>query len=270
MYLLQFDADLKGFEWRRVQIGCTGPRAFHSAEYLPKLDSVAIVGGICCDEGGATIRHKLGVLLVNTTTWAWKQYELSSDIHLSSTKLLKVAENKLLYLGGYTSKNPSITPGENEKSCFWGTMTFVKETAKSPLKASLEGKASEQLGAFACGNAIIVGKEILISCGTEPLWGVLTATLPLAQACDLPACCIDSRSSDLSDRWIKYVQQNFDKLHSMSFYFSKNCCSDATGSARGGCILFVLDLMKVTQYMANTFVNGRIAGTMSKRSRKPL
>ena len=39
-----------------------------------------------------------------------------------------------------------------------------------------------KLGAFACGNAIIVGKEILISCGTEPLWGVLTATLAQALA----------------------------------------------------------------------------------------
>ena len=48
------------------------------------------------------------------------------------------------------------------------------------LNVSLEGKATK-FSPFAAGNAIKVGKEVLISCGTEPIWGVLTSSLPLAQ-----------------------------------------------------------------------------------------
>ena len=99
MYMLEFDKDLKVFEWTKVQIGCTGARAFHSSCFLPHLNSVALVGGISCNGQGVTQRHKLGVVLINVSSWAWAQYVVSDDICLSSTKILLVGENKLAYFG---------------------------------------------------------------------------------------------------------------------------------------------------------------------------
>ena len=187
-----------------VQQCTTGPRAFHSAAYLPKLDSVALIGGISCNEHGPSIRHNLAVVLVNTTTWAWSRYDLSNDIFLSSTTILPIKDNQLLYFGGYTSKTTSILPGENEKSSFWGTITFTKISRSSNVKISWEGKATKFDG-FACGTAVKVGEEILLSCGTEPMWGFLTSNLPQAQACDLPSCSINRSGAPEGslDKWIR-------------------------------------------------------------------
>ena len=99
MYLLEFDKDLTVFEWTKVQIASTGARAFHSSSFLPKLDSVALVSGIICNEQGRTERHKLGVVLVNVSMWSWTHYVVSDDIFLSSTKTLLVGDNKLAYFG---------------------------------------------------------------------------------------------------------------------------------------------------------------------------
>merc|ERR1712212_596328 len=59
--------------------------------------------------------------------------------------------------------------------------------------------------AFACGNAVRVGEEILISCGTEPMWGILTSNLPQVQPCDLPSCSINlsQAPAGLLDKWIR-------------------------------------------------------------------
>ena len=97
--MLEFSKDLKHFQWTKVNIACTGPRAFHSSAFIPKLNSVAIVGGIQCSENGTTVRHQLGVLLVNINTWAWGNYKLSDSICLSSTKILHIGGNMLAYFG---------------------------------------------------------------------------------------------------------------------------------------------------------------------------
>ena len=191
-------------ELYQVPIGCTGPRAFHSAAYLAKMESVALIGGIACNEQGASTRHKLAVVLVNISTWAWSQYVLSDEIFLSSTTVLTLKDNQILYFGGYTNKATSTKPGENEKSSFWGKVTFTKASRSSPVEISWRGKAT-QFDAFACGNAVKVGEEILISCGTEPMWGILTSNLPQAQPCDLPSCSINlsQAPAGLLDKWIR-------------------------------------------------------------------
>ena len=194
---------MKGFQWRKIDIACTGPRAHHSAAYLPKKGQLAILGGIRCDEQGVNTRNNLSVILVNVSTWSWDEIVVSDNIFLSSTKLLTVHDNKLLYFGGYTSQIPSLKPDENAKSSFWGTITIV-EGPSNTVKVSFEGKATK-FCPFAAGNAIRVGKEVLISCGTEPMWGVLTSNLPLAQKCDLPTCTINctEASTCSSDNWIR-------------------------------------------------------------------
>ena len=99
MWILEFDKDLKVFEWTKVRIGDTGARAFHSSAFLQKMNSVVLVGGICSNEEGITVRHKMGVVIVNTSTWAWAEYVASDSICLSSTKILPVGDNKLAYFG---------------------------------------------------------------------------------------------------------------------------------------------------------------------------
>ena len=99
MYMLQFTKDLSFFQWSKVDIACTGPRAFHSSAYMPESNSVALVGGIQCTYEGKTVRHKLGVMLVNTTTWAWRSFIVSDDICMSSTKILHIGGNMLVYFG---------------------------------------------------------------------------------------------------------------------------------------------------------------------------
>lgn len=203
MYLLKFDQEMVGFEWRKIDIACTGPRAHHSAAYLQRKGQLAILGGIHCDEQGLTTRHNLSVILVNVSTWSWDQIVVSDNIFLSSTKLLTVHDSKLLYIGGYTSKIPSINPDDNAKTSFWGTLSIV-EGSPNTVNVSLDAKETK-FNPFAAGNAIKVGKEILISCGTEPMWGVLTANLPLAQTCDLPTCTINSSAEPVisKDNWIR-------------------------------------------------------------------
>ena len=47
MYMLEFSKDLKHFQWTKVNIACTGPRAFHSSasttekEYFEKIYTYA-------------------------------------------------------------------------------------------------------------------------------------------------------------------------------------------------------------------------------------
>ena len=99
MYMLHFTKNLSSFQWSKVDTVCTGPRAFHSSAYIPDLNSVALVGGIQCTEDGKTLRHKMGVILVNTSTWAWSSYLVSDDICLSSTKILHIGGTMLAYFG---------------------------------------------------------------------------------------------------------------------------------------------------------------------------
>ena len=106
--------------------------------------------------------------------------------------------------GGYTSERTSIKPDENSKSQYWGTVTFTQKSKNSPLEISWSGKSS-QLPAFACANAVKVGNEVLISCGTQPMWAVLTANSPPAQSCDIAQCLLrrGSQDGDVSDTWIR-------------------------------------------------------------------
>ena len=197
MYLLEFDKNLSNFEWTKLPISCP-PRAYHSAAFIPKLGAVALIGGIICDKDGRCSRQNLNVILINIRDWSWTEHKLSDDIFLSSTKVVLVQATTLLYFGGYTSKNTSPKQEENEESHFWGTVTFHQRDCHSPLKISWQGKANK-VGPFACGDAVKVGNEILVACGTKRKWAVCTEITPQAQPCDLPQCTAPADEN----KWIR-------------------------------------------------------------------
>ena len=169
------------------------------------MKSLAIVGGICSEESGETRRLQLSVVLIDLTSWGWSELDFNNpDIHLSSTKLLVIGDKKLLYFGGYTNRGTSTKQQENKKTSFWGIVTFVQEPQKM-FSAQWQGKPC-QLKPFACADAIQVGEEVLISCGTEATWGVLTSKLPPPTPCELPTCTIRQQCRDrskLADSWIR-------------------------------------------------------------------
>ena len=207
MYTLDFDSSLTTFQWNKVPIGCTGPRAHHSCTFLPNLNSIAIVGGITCAEDGTCVRQKLAVVLVDISTWVWTEFKISDDLCLSSTKMVLAGRNTLAYFGGYTSRFPSMKQEENRKTAFWGTVSFHEEPNTSQMKVQWQGK-STRLGSFACADAIRVGNDILLSCGTDQKWGVCTSIKPTLQPCDIPQCTANTRSiqepTDGFKNWIRW------------------------------------------------------------------
>lgn len=186
MYLVDFDNSLTNFTWSKVPIGCTGPRAYHSCTFVPNLDSIAIVGGITSHKDGTCVRQKLAVTLVNTSNWTWNEIIVSNDIYLSSTKMLLAGSNTLVYFGGYTSQLPSRKQEENSKTSYWGTVKLHKQSSQQ-LQVEWRGKGSE-LGSYACAQAVKVGNDILLSCGTEQKWAVCTSVKPTLELCDIPQC----------------------------------------------------------------------------------
>ena len=84
IYILAQHHHKSSYRSCKVPIGCTGWR--HSWTFLPNLNSMAIVGGITCDEDGTCVRQKLAVVLVNISTWFWTEFKISDDLFLSSTK----------------------------------------------------------------------------------------------------------------------------------------------------------------------------------------
>ena len=98
----------------------------------------------------------------------------------------------------------SVKPDDNSKSQYWGTVTFTQASKNSPLEISWSGK-STQLPAFASANAVQVENQVLISCGTHPMWALLTDKAPQAQTCDIPQCFYRRalQEGDDFDRWIQ-------------------------------------------------------------------
>ena len=198
---MEFDKNLTNFEWTKLPASIRIPaRAYHSAAYIPKLGIVAIVGGITCDKDGQCIRQNLNVLLIDTSNWSWIEHIISYDIFLSSTKVLLVEPTTLVYFGGYTSRDTSRKQEENQKSNYWGTITFHRRDCHSPLKVKWKGK-SNKIGPFASADAIKIGQEILVGCGTQRQWGICTGITPRAKPCDLPQCAALAHA----DRWIRYI-----------------------------------------------------------------
>ena len=202
LYLLEFDKILSNFRWSKIETVHGFPaRAYHSAEFLPKLGAVAIVGGITCDKDGQCVRNNINVILIHISNWSWTVYDLSNqqEVFLSSSKVLLVQPTTLAYFGGYTNKETSVRQEENRKTNYWGTITFHQRTCDSLLHVNLRGKPNK-LGAFACGDAIMVGGEVLVACGTQRQWGICTDLAPQAQPCDLPGCTSPANA----DKWIRY------------------------------------------------------------------
>ena len=205
MYLLDFDNSLTTFKWSKVPIACTGPRAYHSCTFLPHLNSVAIIGGVTSSADGTCERQKLAVTLVNISNWSWQKIKISDDIHLSSTTMLLAGSSTLVYFGGYTSPVPSRKQEQNNKTSYWGTVSFQRDTPSSPLKVKWLGK-STKLGSFACAQAVQLGNDILLSCGNEQKWGVCTSVKPKVQQCDIPQCSANTGSGGTVgfENWIRY------------------------------------------------------------------
>ena len=203
MYIVQFDKDLSSFYWSKVQIRDTGARAYHSATHIPKLGAVALVGGITSFEDGNSYRQKLSVILVDVHSWIWTEYELSNSIYLSSTKMLLGSPNSLVYFGGFTNHKTFETQEENCKSAYWGIVTFSKDPSTSEVTVDWNGKLSK-LGSFACGDAVKVGPDFLISCGTEQKWGICSAATPDIQRCDLLSCTVGTEQEADYEKWIRY------------------------------------------------------------------
>ena len=188
-------------------MGDIGARAFHSATYVPKLGAVAIVGGTTSNIDGSLYRQKLCVTLINISTWSFTEYKVSDEICLSSTKMLLANPTTLLFFGGYTSKTPSAKPDLNCKSSYWGTVKFLRRDAHSELKVEWDGKPTK-VGPFARGDAVQVGADVLVSCGTEQRWAVCTSVHPKKQTCDLLGCTAnDLCEPPLAefDKWIRYL-----------------------------------------------------------------
>ena len=107
-----------------------------------------------------------------------------------------------IFKGGYTSTEVSIKPEENKKSQYWGTINITP--GRNP---DLSGK-SAQIGSFACANGIKIGNEILVSCGTKPMWSIITARVPKVQACESPQCLI-LPTSQLESSPVNWIRQFF-------------------------------------------------------------
>ena len=203
MFLVEFDNSLTSFKWSKVPIACTGPRAYHSCTFVPSLNSIAIVGGITSSADGTCVRQNLAVILVNISDWTWNKIKLSDDIYLSSTKMLLTGSNTLVYFGGYTSKMPSRKQEENSKTSYWGTVTLHKKSS-SQLKVEWHGKGT-LLGSFACAQAVQLGNDVLLSCGTEQKWGVCTSAKPKLQPCDILQCSANTSLGAMAgfENWIR-------------------------------------------------------------------
>ena len=108
------------------------------------------------------------------------------------------------FKGGYTSTEVSRKPEENIKSQYWGTIAMTP--GQNP---HFSGKIAS-IGTFACANAVQIGNEILISCGTKP-WSILTAKVPRVQACESPECLLlpTSQLKDTTQHWIRHVLFQF-------------------------------------------------------------
>ena len=106
--------------------------------------------------------------------------------------MILAGNNTLVYFGGYTSPTPSKKQEENSKSSYWGTISFCQGPT-SRLNVRLRGKTTE-LGSFACAQAVQLGNDILLSCGTEQKWGVCTAAKARLELCDIPQCSANSNT----------------------------------------------------------------------------
>ena len=103
----------------------------------------------------------------------------------------------------YTNHKTFETQEENCKSAYWGIVTFSKDPSTSEVTVDWNGKLSK-LGSFACGDAVKVGPDFLISCGTEQKWGICSAATPDIQRCDLLSCTVGTEQEADYEKWIRY------------------------------------------------------------------
>ena len=116
---------------------------------------------------------------------------------LSSTKLLLVQTTTLAYFGGFTNKETSVRQEKNIKTSYWGLISLSQRGQS--VKVDWNGKQS-QIEPFAGAEAVIIGNEILLSCGTQRKWAVCTNIKPPPKPCHLPLCSAPAGAT----KWIRY------------------------------------------------------------------
>ena len=197
--------DLSTVTWKWLDLPSTGPRCFHTADFINE-QQLAIVGGLLYKEDRPTERHPLNhitilnVIDVSKMEFSISNYTFEMDPTYLSYHGSVVFNKQLLVYGGYIQHEPhiSINADSAQKLChemfiFDFNMLEVSKVA-SPKENAVAGNSM----------AVVDEATILIVGGSVKNYCVFTAKPFTPSPCDIQTGCIIQDSPEVSPiQWIQ-------------------------------------------------------------------